>query len=460
LLTRGGHESKKPHAVFVEKIGKCSFPKNSNLLYDNPGSEAPIQTTVLDSNLVSTTANKFAVVQDNFHNIMGNTYTFNELETACADCIKKSKANDSVGYHMKQITTKCIDVVTGTEHASRSKFFVSKGFDEDTAKACAFVLSFYTGHHSDTVQTQCASLIVRQANTVNIEEFIKNNGNPLPILFYLVQALSVLPYYWGPTVRCIALTEPEIQFYNVGDIVMWLQFSSSIKGTTPAANFKSRNVHFHIHSLTARRISHLSNFQIEDEALFLPHSAFIVVSKVSDNQKWTIHLRQIELGLSNKTVMWVDDNILNYTWENRKIMENAASVQVNKNIHFVPKPTTELAISFLSSEFGKRLKKPEFLGSFRIVSDMNRTNETPSHNAGARLIRQVITLGFTNKILIFTSDEEKAITAIRLENSGAIPPNVIVTASTNVAQKFIHFEDEDDGQQEDGQKKKKKQVTT
>ncbi len=35
-------------------------------------------------------------------------------------------------------------------------------------------------------------------------------------------------------------------------------------------------------------------------------------------------MREIEVGLNNcKTILWVDDNILNHDWENKPIMENA-----------------------------------------------------------------------------------------------------------------------------------------
>jgi hypothetical protein len=116
-------------------------------------------------------------------------------------------------------------------------------------------------------------------------------------------------------------------------------------------------------------------------------------------------MRQVELGFSKWSVLWVDDHIFEEKWENKRHMEKAASRALNQNVHFMPKSNTDNAISFLKSPFGQRLKNQK---NFRIVTDMNRTNESPSNTAGARLIKLVRQLGFRNKCLVFTSSEEIA----------------------------------------------------
>jgi hypothetical protein len=63
-------------------------------------------------------------------------------------------------------------------------------------------------------------------------------------------------------------------------------------------------------------------------------------------------MREIEVGLNNcKTILWVDDNILNPDWENKHIMEQA-QMDTMKNIRFIIKTNTNLAIAFLKSCFG------------------------------------------------------------------------------------------------------------
>lgn len=41
------------------------------------------------------------------------------------------------------------------------------------------------------------------------------------------------------------------------------------------------------------------------------------------------------------------------------------------------------------------------------MSDMTRKNENPSHNAGARFVKQLLPIYNNLKILIFTSDKAK-----------------------------------------------------
>jgi hypothetical protein len=186
-------------------------------------------------------------------------------------------------------------------------------------------------------------------------------------------------------------------------VVSWLQFSSSKKGTQAAfGGFSTRNV-----------------------------------SKTFDStaNRHHIYLRQIELGLSSKSILWVDDNILNEAWENKRHMEAASSNQINHNIHFIPKTNTETALSYLRSPFGQRLKGK---AEFRIISDMNRTNEVPVHNAGARFLKQLRLAGFNNKVLIFTSDAEKGQKLVNEECKTAAGDVKITTSLTDL-NNFILF---------------------
>ncbi|CAF4889798.1 unnamed protein product, partial [Rotaria sp. Silwood1] len=60
-------------------------------------------------------------------------------------------------------------------------------------------------------------------------------------------------------------------------------------------------------------------------------------------------------------------------------MEYASTQALNMDVRFIPKSTTENALSFLRSPFGQRLKNKE---TFRVVTDVNHENEYPVHNAG------------------------------------------------------------------------------
>lgn len=135
----------------------------------------------------------------------------------------------------------------------------------------------------------------------------------------------------------------------------------------------------------------------------------------------------------------MDDNIFQSEWENKEHMERASTAGVQINVHFIPKTSTETAIAFLRSPFGQRLKQKT---TFRIVTDMNRLNERPSHNAGARFLVSVRQLGFNCLCLIFTSNVERANRQLkeqfRTEND---PENIRVTASAKVLENFVNFSD-------------------
>ncbi|CAF1360420.1 unnamed protein product, partial [Rotaria sordida] len=231
-----------------------------------------------------------------------------------------------------------------------------------------------------------ANIICRRL--VTSEQFYSDDGtvdsSAAMIMYYLIKGLSHIDFYWGTVVR------------------------SADKGGKDMTHFKDRNTVFTISSLTGRSIQYFSNCaDEEDEVLFLPHSSFIVCDVQYDQnfRQNRIFLRQIELGLCQNVILWVDDNIFDADWENKRHMEKASTLGTRVNVHFIPKSNTQSALAFLRSEFGERLKDSN---TFRIVTDMKRTNETPPSTAGARLIYEVRKLGFEQTCLIFTGHEESA----------------------------------------------------
>jgi hypothetical protein len=319
-------------------------------------------------------------------------------------------------------------------------YFVEKNATKDEAKAMAFALSFYTGAKSETCN-RGASLIARKGNEIHFEKKTADELNEAAIiLYYLVKALSYIPFYWGYVTRTCNLTFDEINMYYPGRVVTWIQFSSSKKGKKghDSSAFKDRNVLFKIYSLTGRPIRRFSNYDEEDEVLFLPHSTFIVFNRqvYSKEKKQVIYMRQIELGFCKWSILWVDDRIFDENWENKEHMEYAAFQDLDLNVHFIPKSSTDSALSFLRSVFGQRLKNSD---TFRIVTDMNRENEVPSHNAGARLIKEVRQMGFKNECMVFTSDKKKAEKVLSSELSSRGQQGVRVSTYTEDLRDFVNF---------------------
>ena len=374
------------------------------------------------------------VYEDNFNptlcEYMENNASYDKLKRICRRYEEFSKTNPD------------IVIREHTDRANKTyKYFVNKGLSEDDARASAFAIAFYTGSRSEAC-SRGASLVARRANGVVIEERTADEMKEASIiLYYLVKGLSYIPYHWGYVTRACQLKDHELELYTPGALVSWLQISSSKrdKAVAKGAGFETPNTQFKIYSLTDRRIQQFSNYDHEDEVLFLPHSTFLVFKHVASHhgQQHTIYMRQIETGLSKWTMLWVDDQIFNENWENKGHMEYAAAKAMNMNVHFIPKSSTDYAISFLKSPFGQRLKNSS---TFRIVTDMNRENERPVHNAGARLIKRLRQLGFRNQCMVFTSNKQKGDDILAKELTNDERQNTIVTVNTRDLRQFVNFQ--------------------
>ena len=135
-------------------------------------------------------------------------------------------------------------------------------------------------------------------------------------------------------------------------------------------------------------------------------------------------------------MLWVDEHIFHEWWENKKHMEKASTLGTQVNVHFIPKSTTETAIAFLRSEFGKRLKRSD---TFRIVTDMNRDNESSPNDADTRLLVQVRNLGFYQKCLIFTGNAWEGRKKIKKVFQGNQSGDIDITDDPMDLEQFVLF---------------------
>lgn len=327
------------------------------------------------------------------------------------------------------------EISTLLEYAySSSSLWPQYGVTGDDCIKFSLVLAVYTGSDSEALNMNCSLQIkesfLQKGQTVN-RSFEVLNG-------YLIRAISYLPYYWGVSVRCTMLSLDDLDEYRPGVVMTWLQFSSSSKGEQPAEFAENRNTRFFIYSVTGRDISEFSMCHIEREVIFLPYSQFVVFKKEIIDDVTFIYLRQINLGISDLNVLWVDDHILEPEWENKIYME--CTSRKNQKIKFIPKISTDCAISYLKSIWGVKHKN-EIEPRFRIISDMNRPNEPNSASAGAVFLKQVIDLGFVCPMMIFTSSAHiaKAI----LNEQGLGEASIEITSCSLCALNFISFNQSD-----------------
>ena len=134
----------------------------------------------------------------------------------------------------------------------------SNNLSTDEKKACALVLSYYTGKkdNSDRSSRNTNILIRGQNAFTKINKW--NDGKLFyPVIYYLSKALANLPFYWGYTVRCVDADNDIVSKYEPGTVITWLQYSSSKIGKAPAPAFSGRNTWFHIYSLLPERYLNL-----------------------------------------------------------------------------------------------------------------------------------------------------------------------------------------------------------
>ena len=418
-------DPKLRHSCYMDVIGKPTVDReklnNHGEPYqiDDPESEIILEkckALTLDDFQIK--RSKALMYEDNFDLHLVKKYNLDNLQKALG-CFLDA---DDLEYHKMQLSM----------YKTRTTFFEENNMSKEDAYGCALALSFYTGKYSEEINIGAVSCVLQgngESVKVSTEKYV-------PILYYMVKALSVLPFYWGAVVRSIMLLPEEMEKYKVGNIITWLQFSSCTVGNKPAKYFIDRNAYFYIYSLTGRLITPFSNYPKEAEVLLLPYSNFIVLKSYIQNARLNVYMRQVELGIGQRTSLWVDDKALVQDYENKFHMEKVATNQMNQNIHFIPRISTTLGISFLASQYGKRVKNSKM---FRIASDMTRPDEENPQEAGAVFVSQVRKLGFQNKILIFTSNEKVAAEYI-LKHCGENAGDITITQSLTPALKFLSFE--------------------
>ena len=392
----------------------------------DPNSESTLRYCVWDDYRDKEEYQNFMVQHSDYYQTVTTNYSFEDCkEAALRFLIPKgeTEVTDEVMEAYEQHLAKC-------EETYRE--FTNNRLSIDEKKACALAISYYTGEkdNSDRV-SQNTNAILRTKNSKKICEGWDEGEKIYPLIYYLTKAISSLPFYWGYTLRCIDLSQEQAFSYEPGVVVTWLNWSSSAMGESPTV-FSSRNCYFHIYSFSSRDISKFSNYTKEKEALYPPFSHFLVFKNEISDGHHHIYMRQIEIGLYPNNIIWVDDNILNKDWENKKLMELA--YYNSKVLKIIPKISTETALSFITS-FRNIIKNGDC--KYKIMSDMTRKNESPSQNAGARFVKALQDSGFKNlEVMIFTSSKKKALDELKKLNA-EINNKLEVTVSTNDAIRFL-----------------------
>ena len=392
----------------------------------DPNSESTLKYCIWDDYRDKEEYKNFMVKHSDYYQTVTTNYSLEELKEA------------ALRFLIPKGQTEVTDAVMKTyyKHLNKSeetyKVFETDKLTIDEKKACALAISYYTGDKDNSDRlSQNTNAILRSSNSKKIVGDWDEGEKFYPLIYYLTKAISSLPFYWGYTLRCIDLSREQAFSYEPGVVVTWLNWSSSAMGKEPTV-FSSRNCYFHIYSFSSRDISQFSNYTKEKEALYPPFSHFLVFKNEIIDGHHNIYMRQIEIGLYPNNIIWVDDNILNEDWENKRLMEMA--YYNSRVLKIIPKISTETALAFITS-FRTIINHGNC--RYKIMSDMTRYNESPSQNAGARFVKSLQDSGFKNlEVMIFTSSREKALDELKKLNA-ELNSNLEVTVSTNDAIRFL-----------------------
>ena len=393
----------------------------NNYDISNPYSERLLEYCIWEDYHQKDAYSNCIVKDSDFYLSVKNHYSLDDLKKAIIKFTKDDQ--DQYPWHIGKMNEFYTNMKAGN-------------LSIEEKKGCALVLSYYTGYkgNSDRINRN-VSVITRGLNDYATINKWSDGDQFFPVIYFMSMALSNLPFYWGYTIRCIEMDNGILADYTPGTVVSWLKFSSSTMGLEPAPSFKMRNTWFIIYSFNSREISQFSIYNSEKEALYPPFSHFLIFKKEKYGEITKVYMRQIEIGLYLKNVLWVDDNILNSNWENKGLMEKAYSIK--KDLKIIPKISTDCALAFLKS-FKPFINDKTV--NYKVMSDMNRNNENNSHNAGARLVKYMQDNGFYNiEVMIFTSSVNKAL--IELLNLDVnIDQNIKVTSSSSEALNFLTSE--------------------
>eukprot|EP01106_Pelomyxa_sp_JSP_P010373 TRINITY_DN2767_c0_g2_i1.p1 TRINITY_DN2767_c0_g2~~TRINITY_DN2767_c0_g2_i1.p1 ORF type:complete len:425 (+),score=106.97 TRINITY_DN2767_c0_g2_i1:467-1741(+) len=124
----------------------------------------------------------------------------------------------------------------------------------------------------------------------------------LGYLYYLFQALSLLPNYQGEVFRGIGIgaLEKIKEEYTAGRLISWSSFTSSTSDQRVALeNFAQGNgIMFRLQVVHGKAISKFSMVQTENEILLSPNSKFVVVHPLhkTGNGFYEVFLAEVDMG--------------------------------------------------------------------------------------------------------------------------------------------------------------------
>ena len=129
------------------------------------------------------------VKNSDYYRIVASSYNLNDLENS----ISKFTTSKQYYWHLEQMN-------------KNWKKMKNERLSENEKKACALVLSYYTGYKDNSDRSsRNVSVLIRGLNCSDIVKKWNDGEHFYPVIYYLTKAISCLPFYWEYTLRCVHL---------------------------------------------------------------------------------------------------------------------------------------------------------------------------------------------------------------------------------------------------------------
>ena len=305
----------------------------------------------------------------------------------------------------------------------------------DDKKGCILALEYYMANKNNSERiNRNVNILIRGENSFTKEEKWNDGKIIYPVLHYLSKCLANLPLYSGYTIRCVNLDNDITLEYEIGTVITWLQFNSSLVGQKPSTFLAKRNTLFYIYSINAREIPRFSYEYSEKAVLYPPFSHFLVFKKEYKNGQNLIHMRQIEIGLYINNIIFMSQEIFHKS-ESKALIEEACSIKLDLKI--IPKISTECVLAFVKSFSNFMINRNV---KYKIVLELYRNTKAIDHKNAGRIVEYIQENNLDNiEIEIFTFSIDDVKTDF-LKSGIDLKRNISFTKSAETLMEFLTSE--------------------
>ena len=316
--------------------------------------------------------------------------------------LKEVETRDENGEHLLQLIEKFFTF--SHDKRPRVESFLKEMKEDFTTIFNKYIQPAY----GMAIKLYTSELLHKSLNTILQAE---DYNSCLDYLSYFYKGFIQLPLYNGKEKVFKGVSfKPN---HTIGECLIWFHVNSLTTDFNVAMEFCTKKntippqTIYELDVVSARSLEILSLKPSEKEVTLFPYTYMKVTGKKDDSKTGlvTYSMEEIPSPRGHKVLLWIDDNPGN----NVKFVEFLESIGVS----CVCIKSTELVKDFFDHHLWLLTRKNSLnkrdASNFKIITDMTRIeNNELNPIAGVQAINYIIKMNFNKKILIFTSDKQKA----------------------------------------------------